>query len=412
MRCCTALSLVLDKLGVLNQIHYHDTIHFLDADGKRSQIKGCGLPAPLHTSLSFLAFKSLKLADKITIGRGMIAMLMTDGSSDEGISIDSWFQKTKQTERAVQRFWSPILVSACNETIDRISVLHAFKIFRDGFLLNAEAFHFGIPKVPLGTLYSNPTVQYLAARNGSVHLRTIVENVQMSSSLNKVEAILLRNGERIEADYFVFALQQDLLLKLLPAEITGANTYWDGLRTIEMSPIIGIHLWFNGEIDCPEALALLDRPTEWIFNKNKSFTAAPKGITYLSAVISASRRFTNTTQEELLQIVLRDLKEALPQVADASLLKSQVIKWPKATFSPVAGVEKLRPTQQSPIDNLILAGEWTQTGWPSTMESAARSGLAAAECVMRSDSGTDMCPNLIPRDLKRGMLTKIFAANR
>ena len=417
MRCCTSLTDLLTRLGVADKIRYHDTLHFLDGDGRRSVISPCGLPAPLHTSLSFIMFRSLGLRDKAGIARAMLAMLRNaDAKTLEAEDIASWFTRQRQTDRAIRRFWAPILVSACNETIDRISCTHAFKIFRDGFLLNHKAFHFGVPRVPLGELYTEPTQSYLEQRGSTVRLKTIVDKLRFCSDNGqasklegefeeKLNGISLQTGERLTADYYVSALQSDLLLKMLPSDVTAGVEYWDKICAIELSPIIGVHMWFDREIDCPEALAILDRETEWIFNKNRNFDTTGEAGTYLSAVISATRRYASVSKEEILAIVLADVRACLPQTRTATLLKWQVVKWPKATFSPLPGTEQLRPDQRSPIPNLFVAGEWTQTEWPSTMESAARSGYRTAEFILQREG---IATSIVAPGLKTGALARIL----
>lgn len=402
MRCCTNLADLLTRLGVHDKIQYFDAIEFLDKDGKQSAIRGGHLPAPLHTSWSFLTFKSLGVGDKIAIGRAMIAMLFAKPHPNQDkIAVATWFQRMGQTERSIKRFWRPVLVSACNEELERISCTHAFKIFRDGFLMHPQAFHFGVPRVPLATLYTEPTLAYLKQRGGCVRARTIVEQIHFEN--NRVTGVSLMDGERVEADYYVSALQFDLLLKLLPVEVTNGVPYWENLRHIELSPLCGIHLWFDRPINCPPALSVLDRDTEWIFNKNANFNL-PKGAgAYLSVVISASHRFADIPKEKLLAHILEEVRACLPEARNAELVRSQIIRWPKATFSPLPGVEALRPDQRSPIANLYVAGEWTQTGWPSTMESAARSGYRAAEYILMQEGRPQslIAPELTPTGLAR-----------
>lgn len=409
MRCCTNLANLLERLGVHEQIRYFDELHFLDGEGKRSVIKGCGLPAPLHTSLSFLAFGSLSLRDKIAIGRAMLAMLRAKPDAKyDAINVGDWFWQQGQTERAVGRFWRPILVSACNEEPKRISCTHAFKIFRDGFLAHPRAYHFGVPRVPLGVLYTDPTLAYLKARGGCVRLKTIVNAIHFEGGAKgKVAGITLQDGETLTADYYVSALQFDLLLKLLPAEITAGIPYWECLPGIALSPIMGIHLWFDRRLDCPPALAVLDRSIEWIFNKNQNFDRSAGENAYLSLVVSASRRYAGMPQEEIIAMGLREVRECLPEAKDANLVRSRVIRWPKATISPEPGVDALRPDQRSPISNLYIAGEWTQTGWPSTMEGAARSGYHAAEYIL-ADEGRPQ--QVLAADLPPSALVRLLAA--
>lgn len=409
MRCCTNLTDLLTRLGVQDQIRYHDTLHFLDGDGVRSVIKGSGLPAPMHTAPSFLSFRSLGLKDKIAIGRGMMAMLRArPDPKHDTITVAEWFRQTGQTERAVQRFWGPILVSACNETNDRISYAHALKIFRDGFLLHPTAFHFGVPRVPLGSLYTEPTLAYLAKRGGCARLRTIVEEIDFTQEATpRVSGIVLRDGTRLEADYYISALQFDLLLKLLPDSITANVPYWQNLLGLELSPICGVHLWFDRPLDCPEALAVLDRETEWIFHKNRNFDQPPGEGSYLSIVISASHRLAGLPKEEILARILADVHACLPDSRQATLLRSQIIRWPKATISPKPGADALRPGQVSPIPNLLVAGEWTRTGWPSTMEGAARSGYLAAEAILAAEGRPE---SLLAPDLPRSTLARLLAS--
>jgi squalene-associated FAD-dependent desaturase len=411
MRCCTNLSNLLNRIGASEQIRYHGVIRFLDEEGRRSVIANCGLPAPLHTSLSFLTFRSLGTRDKLCIARGLFAMLRGATNADlDRTDTLTWLKQLHQTDRAVKRFWSPILVSACNETLDRICCRHAFKIFRDGFLLNSQAFHFGVPCVPLGTLFTEPAISYITARGGNVRLKSIVDKVDVTASDPiTIQGITLQNGESLTADYYICALQSDLLLKLLPASMTGIDPYWEGIRHIELSPIIGVHLWFDRVIECPEALALLDRETEWIFNKTLNFDDESASGTYLSAVISASRRYAEVSREDILARVLADVHESLPETRNSRLLHSAVVKWPKATFSPLTGIEELRPFQASPVPNLFLAGEWTNTGWPSTMESAAISGYRAAECILWCEG--DYHQIEVP-GLPAGRLARLFAGRR
>jgi squalene-associated FAD-dependent desaturase len=404
MRCCTNLADLLTRLGVHDQIQYFDAIEFLDRNGKRSAIRGSSLPAPLHTSFSFLTFKSLNLRDKVGIARAMLAMLHTKPNpKQDDLDVAAWFRRMGQTEQAVKRFWRPVLVSACNDELERISCLHAFKIFRDGFLLHPEAFRFGVPRVPLATLYTEPTLAYLQQRGGCIRTKTIVDEIHFER--NRVTGVSLMDGERIEADYYVSALQFDLLLKLLPPTVTEGVPYWENLRKLELAPLCGIHLWFDRPIDCPPALAILDRDTEWIFNKTQNFGLPANEETYLSVVISASRRFAETPKEELLAHILEEVRECLPDARQANLLRSHVVRWPKATFSPLPGVETLRPDQRSPIENLYVAGEWTQTGWPSTMESAARSGYRAAEYLLEREGRPQ---TLVAPDLPRNGIARLF----
>ena len=217
-------------------------------------------------------------------------------------------------------------------------------------------------------------------------MRTTVTCIHFTDELSpRIAALSLQNGHRVVADYYVSALQFDLLRKLIPPDVTAGIPYWLKMDRIELSPIVGVNLWFDRPIPCEPAIALLDRSTEWIFNKNRIFGHPDGRNAHLSMVISASHRYSAMPKDELLAVVLKDVRACIPLAAHANLVKSYVVRWPKATISPRPGVDSLRPDQRSPISNLYVAGEWTKTGWPSTMESAARSGYLVAEYILADE---------------------------
>ena len=172
MRCCTNLEDFYRRIGVMDKIRYHDTISFLDTEGRISRIGSSFLPAPLHTLPSFITFRALGIRDKLAVARGLFAILRSrrDPALDEK-SMSDWLLHSRQTQRAIDRFWRPILVSACNEDLDRISCANAFKIFRDGFLANRIAYQIGLPTIPLGDLYTEPAIHFLRERGADIRLK-------------------------------------------------------------------------------------------------------------------------------------------------------------------------------------------------------------------------------------------------
>ncbi len=382
LRCCTHLAALFTRLGISDQLRYFDSLTFIDGDGKLSNISSSWLPAPLHTSISFLIFKSLKLKDKTAIANGMLHMLRSPSKPDlDNINTAQWFKATGQTERAISRFWRPILVSACNEEPEFISCRHSFKVFRDAFLANRNGFHFGVPTKPLASLYTEPTIKFIEDRGGCVQTRTTV--VKLNAYENGINSLMLQGGESICADGYIVTLQCDLIDRIIPAEIIGINPgYWEHLKDISLVPIMGVHLWFKETIDCPPALALLDRKMEWIFNRSLLYKSAENAGTFLSLVVSASRNYEGIPKDEIVKTALQEIHEVLPDTASFQPTRTAVVRWPRATLSPRPGVDGYRPGTDCGADNLFIAGEWTNTGWPSTMEGAARSGYEAATALL------------------------------
>lgn len=402
MTCCTNLADLLERLGVHHLIRYHDVIRFLDGDGRRSAIYRVPLPAPLHTSWSFLRFRSLGLHDKLSVARSLLKMLATRLTPElERTDMASWLRGQGVTDRAIARFLEPVLVSACNAPLARIGCGHGFKVFRDGFLAHALAYRFGVPATPLGELYTEPARRAIEAKGGTVRTKTIVQRMLFEEG--RAAGAALVGGDAVRADVVVSALQFDLLLKLLGERASGP--YFEGLRGLRLAPIVGVHVWFGRHIETEDCVALLDRRTDWIFNKTRIFGLHDRGVTYLSMVISADEELATMPKEDALNLVLREVAEAIPATAGAPILKTYVVRERKATFVPEPGVDALRPDQRSPIPGLYVAGEWTKTGWPSTMESAARSGYLAAERVLE-DLGAPR--TFLAPDLRPGLLARLL----
>jgi len=198
-------------------------------------------------------------------------------------------------------------------------------------------------------------------------------------------------GRQESADAYVFAIPHQALAELLPPAIKQREPGLARIGEIKVSPIIGVHFWFDREVMGEPFITLLDTTTQWIFNKTQLYRGE-NGIgkekgQYLQLVISASYDLLQKPRQEIVDICLAEVFQALPESRNAKLLKSTVIKEAAATFSPEPGVDKLRPTQQTAVKGFYLAGDWTATGWPATMEGAVRSGYLAAEALLR-DAGT------------------------
>ncbi len=385
MRCCTTLDWLFQRLGVDGYIRYFDRLEFLDGDGIRSAIYATGLPPPFHTAVSFARFKSLTLLDKVAIGRALMSILVCPSwmvPANENML--NWLCSTHQTERAISRFWRPILVSACNEELQKISCAYGFKVFREGFLSTRTGYQFGVPTVPLSTLYSEPAIEAIRSLGGRVRTKTAVKSILFDSTNCRATGVLLQNGESISANWVVSALQCDQILRLLPTDSNASVHEWEQLAGIPLVPIMGVHLWFDRSIEIPPAIALLDRSFEWVFNRNALYPALRNSPAFLSLVISASSRFDAASREDVVALALKELGEAFPVVADAKLVHSSVVRWPKATISPSTEVHAMRSGPTTPYSNVVLAGEWTNTGWPSTMEGAAISGLNAAHYILQA----------------------------
>ena len=393
--CCTNLIDLYKRLGVEDQIHWYDRLNFIEPGGRTSVLGPTFLPAPFHSTPSFIRAKFLSIGDKDAIARGLLALMPGLPAETEETFL-SWLERHGQTPRAIQRFWEPVLVSALNESLDRMSVHYAAQVFRESFLKSAAAGRMGVPSVPLSELYS-VAGEYIRKRGGEVLLRSSVESLRPTET--GVE--LLAAGKLTTFDSVVSAVPFDVLSKMLPAG--GSATLREKLKRFDTSPITGIHFWFDRNVtDLPHAV-LLDRTIQWMFNKSilQSESRKQEAGSYLELVVSSSKTLVERSKQEILDLALSELQEFFPESKNAQVVKSTVIKEIKATYSALPMSDEYRPSAKTEWPRLFLAGDWTATGWPATMEGAVRSGYKAADALLGSNSN-------LKADLPASGLMRIF----
>ncbi len=392
--CCTNLEDFYRRVGAAGKIKFFDRMLLLDPQGRRGEMHAGIFPAPFHMTGSFLTFSPLALKDKIAIARAFYSILQSGGHPSEvhepgGISMLEWLRRQKQTPAAISRFWRVVLVSALSEELDRIDARYGIDVFWKAVLSNKTGYRMGVPAVALGDLYEGCRAA-IEQKGGEVIFRSPLRGLRIENG--KLLAVLFDGGREETADAFVLALPHLALSELLPESLKKTDTMLGNLDKIVDAPITGVHFWFDRQVMTEPFITLLDTTTQWIFNKTALYAGANgasasnvgKGQ-YLQLVISASYDLLPKPRQEIIDLCLKEVRHALPAAREANLLKATVIKEAAATFSPQPGVDRWRPMQQTSIGGLFLAGDWTATGWPATMEGAVRSGYLAAEAVLRLD---------------------------
>jgi len=414
--CCTNLEDFYRRVGAAGKIKFFDRMLLLDPQGRRGEMHAGILPAPFHMTGSFLTFSPLALKDKIAIARAFYSILQSGGHPPDvdepgGISMLEWLTRHKQTPAAISRFWRVVLVSALSEELDRIDARYGIDVFWKAVLSNKTGYRMGVPAVALGDLYEGCRAA-IEQKGGEVIFRSPLRGLRIENG--KLLAVLFDEGREETADAFVLALPHLVLSELLPESLKRTDTTLGNLDKIVDAPITGVHFWFDRQVMTEPFITLLDTTTQWIFNKTALFAgangtgesgASRKGQ-YLQLVISASYDLLQKPRQEIIDLCLKEVRHALPAARDANLLKATVIKEAAATFSPQPGVDRWRPMQQTSIGGLFLAGDWTATGWPATMEGAVRSGYLAAEAVLR---WTGTPKQFLQPDLKPDGLAGLWA---
>lgn len=402
MACCTNLHDFCQRVGVADLFRREEAATFLGPDGRVSTLRAGAAPAPFHLAWSFLKSNYLRFGDKLRVAYGL-ARLATGRDDRPGESFGDWLTRHRQNVRTINLFWSTVLVSALNERIDRMDVGHARKVFLDGFLLNKTGHQIEVPTAPLGELYGTRLESWLRERGVELRLTSGVRSIDCDERAT-LRGATLRSGETIDADFVVLTVPFDRVADLLGPSTTGRIPGLEGVGRLESSPITGIHLWFDRPV-CPyDHVVTPGRLIQWVFNHTAVQGRKPADAAngqYLQLVISASHDLASMGKTSIRDAALAELGELWPAAREAKLLRYWVVTEHGATFAARPGVDALRPPQRTPIDGLFLAGDWTKTGWPGTMEGAVRSGHLAAEGVLRD---LDTPARLVRPDLPPGRL--------
>jgi squalene-associated FAD-dependent desaturase len=406
MACCTNLDDFYGRVGAREKIRFFDHLAFADRAGRVSHFGASPLPVPLHLAPSFVRFRSLGAADKFGIARALGEIVRSGGrpAGASGTTMLEWLRSRRQTPAAIDFFWRLVLVSALDEELDRADAQYGVDVFWKAFLSNRTGFRIGVPAVPLGDLYAGCS-DALARRGGEIRTRARAARFRIEEG--RVAGLLFDDDTEETADVYIAAVPPSALLEMLPADLVDREPVFSGLGRFHTSPITGIHLWYDRPVMREPFLALVGLESQWIFNKSMLLgERAPTGpgpasAQYLQVVISASYDLVPRSRQEIIDRVRQEIEQVLPAARSAELAKATVVKETAATFSPEPGVDRFRPEARSPIRQLFLAGDWTRTGWPATMESAVRSGYLAAQAAL-SHTGqhrTFLQPDLPPEGL-------------
>ncbi len=413
LACCTNLADFYRRAGSAHKIKFYDRLFFLDPQGRRGVMKAGFLPAPFHLAGSFAMFAPLRLRDKLCIARAMLDIVRSKGKPADiaqpgGISMLEWLRRRGQTPGAIERFWRVVLVSALDEELVRTDARYGVDVFWKAFLSNRTGYRMGVPAVPLAELYDGCRAA-VERMGGEVTLRATVRGLRVENGA--LAGVLFDDGREESADACVFAVPHDSLLELLPESVKKQDAAFANLEKLRVAPITGVHFWFDRKVMSEPFVTLLDTTTQWVFNKSLLYGGGNIVDTdfngqYLQLVISASYDLLEKPRQEIIDLCLKEIMQALPAAREAQLLKATVIKEASATFSPQPGCDRWRPKQKTGIRGLFLAGDWTDTGWPATMEGAVRSGYLAAEAILDADGKPR---RFLQPDLAVGPLVRILA---
>ncbi|MFM8286782.1 MAG: hydroxysqualene dehydroxylase HpnE [Planctomycetaceae bacterium] len=401
--CCTNFARFCEQMGISQFIAREPRLTFIGPRGTRHDFSSSALPAPLHLAASFAGLSYLGWSDRVSLARGLRKLARTPSAQLRGVAFDRWLADAGQTPGAIENFWHVVLVSALSETVDRLDAAHARKVFVDAFLSHRAGWEVWLPTVPLDRLYGAELQESLRARGVELRLNAAVQRVQADGKGVEVQ---LRNQERLAAQRVVLAVPAHRVPRLVPQ----FESWWQeaaGPGRLETAPISSVHLWYDQPLTSDRHVTLVGKTSQWLFNRDQVQPGArtPDGTWYGQVVISASHDVVSRPTAETVATVVAELAAAFPK-SPARLVRSRLVTEHRAVLAVCPGHDAYRPGPVTRVPGLFLAGDWIDTGWPSTMEGAVRSGWLAAEAVLR-ERGTPaelIAPNLPTARLSKWLL--------
>lgn len=385
MGCCTNLIDLYERLGVLDRIAWHRSTYWANPPHEPDELRTRLLPAPGHFTIAFLRMRQLAFADKRAIAKAMWRLIRMGSRGRlawRGRSFGEFLDETAQPIAARERFWEPVVVSACNLDAGRCDASYAIQVFQQGFLGDAWSPTMGLSRVPLAELYDGAAA-IVEEAGGEVRLGESVKGLAFDGE--RIAGVVTESGF-VGAAAVISAVPADRLDKLCSVPLKAADRRLRRLLELRSSPILGVHLFFDAPVMTTPHLVLPGRPTQWLFDKGLDRGPGESGLHHVHAVISAADAWVELEEAEIVRRVMEDVRWALPSSRGLEPREARSVKEKRATFAVDPGVDHLRPSAapdaRGGVANLFLAGDWTDVGWPATMEGAARSGYAAAAACL------------------------------
>ncbi|MFF3957977.1 hydroxysqualene dehydroxylase HpnE [Streptomyces sp. NPDC001890] len=385
LRCCTAYRWFLDRIDgtSLAPLQNRLDVPVLDVgrpSGPRlGRLRRNALPVPFHLAAGLAGYPHLSLAERAGVGRAALALgrLDPDDPALDTVDFGSWLARHGQSSRTIEALWDLVGVATLNATAPNSSLALAAKVFKTGLLSEPGAADIGWASVPLGEVHDTLARKALDSAAVRTELRTKATAITRTGDGGW---IVDTGGERIEADTVVLAVPQRETHDLLPE---GALDAPERLLDIGTSPILNVHVVYDRKVLRRPFFAALGSPVQWVFDRTDASGLTGPGQ-YLAVSQSAADEEIDLPVAELRTRYLPELERLLPAARGAGIRDFFVTRERAATFAPAPGVGRLRPGARTCAPGLTLAGAWTATGWPATMEGAVRSGFSAAEAALRA----------------------------
>ena len=384
--CCTYYIDYLKAVGSFEMAYLQRGLRLeVVLNGRRGLLSSTGFLGSLHLLPSFMRYPHLSVQEKALAIYGMLKVKLADRSRDaaalDAESAHDWLRRHHQSERAIRNLWNLVILPTLNDDVRDVSANMALLVFQEALLKKPADAAIGYSRVGLTALNAEPAQRFIEKRNGTLLLGRGVKAVRLDGG--RVSGVELSDGTVVRADSYISALPHEVLGRVLEGD-AETMTAVAGLSDLGSAPIVAVHLWYDRQVMDGDFVAFLESPVQFVFNKTLIQGAEGDEGQYLCISLSGAWRYVDKPKDQLTEMFVGEMERLFPRARGAKVVRSLVVKEPHATFRSSPGAAGNRPPQATPIPNLFLAGDWTDTGWPSTMEGAVRSGVFAADEVART----------------------------
>jgi squalene-associated FAD-dependent desaturase len=383
LRAYRATIRFLTTIGTLDQLAFQPrlSIEVVGAGGPPSKIAAAPLPAPWHIAVGMVRAAGLSWRER-RAGLALGAHLWRGGGSDtEGLTVTQWLDRHRQPPALRERVWHPLAIATLNEMPDLAAAAPFSTVLANAFFQHASWSAVGVPRTGLGPLYTDAAQKFIEQRGGRVITGQAASGLRVVRG--RVTDLLFSDGSAMTASWFVSAVPYVNLTELLPSEVQLGHIQFLASQGLVSSPIISLYLWFDRPVLNQPFVGMAGATWQWAFDR-RVLLGQSRNDGHVALVMSAAHACITRTTDELVDSALRELRQRFPAAREAVLRHRVAIKEPHATFSPRVGSDRFRPEHRTPLDNFFLAGDWTRTGLPASIEGAVQSGYRCAELIARA----------------------------
>ncbi len=377
----------LEKIGSLGKLKFQQNpqVDFLSlsASGQtnHASFRCPSLPAPLHLLAGLFKLQTIGWRDRWNALRVGLELRRLNGNRTElaDITVRDWLTRLGQTETMQRRFWDLVALATLNETADRASADMFARVLDQAFMHSRQDSTIVISKVGLSDLYTDDARQFVEQRGGTIRLNAEVARIEFDD--RRAVAVELRTGERIAADAIISAVPYSALPRMIAPEIFDASPCLRHIAQFKSAPIVSVNLWYAQPVTDVEFSGLLESRIEWMFNKKAISGDGKSSHQHLALVVSGAHEAAKLSKEELIAIAVAEIERFFPAARRQKPVHAFVVREHDATISHTVGTARLRPSHKTEFENFFLAGDWTNTGLPATIESAVQSGQQCAKLI-------------------------------